>query len=71
MAALSGKGRELSHNVLSVFQYLQDTFPNARFVDPANTNNIISEELSTTEKAKIQAEARKAVAASNWNQIVV
>jgi hypothetical protein len=71
IAALSGKGRELSHNVLSVFEYLQNTFPNARFVDPANSNNIISDELSAADKAKIQTEARKALAASNWNQIVV
>lgn len=71
IAALSGKGKELSHNVLSVFEYLRDTFPTARFVDPANTNNIISDDLSATDRAKIKAEAEKVIAAANWNQIVV
>jgi hypothetical protein len=71
LAALAGKGRELSHNVSAVFQYLKDTFPTARFVDPANSNNIISDDLSAAERAKIKAEAEKAIAASNWNQIVV
>jgi predicted nucleotidyltransferase len=71
LAALAGKGRELSNNVWSVFQYLKDTFPTARFVDPANSNNIISDDLSAAERAKIKAEAEKALAAPNWNQIVV
>ena len=71
LAALAGKGRELSNNVWSVFQYLKDTFPTARFVDPANSNNIISDDLSAAERTKIKAEAEKALAATNWNQIVV
>jgi hypothetical protein len=71
LAALAGKGRILSVNVWAVFQYLKDTFTTARFVDPANSNNIISDDLSASGRAKIKAEAEKALAASNWNQIVV
>lgn len=69
--ALSGAFfSSLTDNVWKVFHYLRDTFPNARFVDPANTNNIISEDLSTTERATIKAAAVQALAARDWGQIV-
>lgn len=68
--ALYNARGSLSENVWKVFQYLRDTFPNARVVDPANTNNIISDDLTTTERAKIKAAAERALAASDWNQIV-
>jgi hypothetical protein len=69
--ALSGQYGTLSGNVLKAFEYLRDTFPNARIVDPANTNNIISDDLSAAERAKIKAAANQALNAQNWNQIVV
>lgn len=63
-------GGTLSGNVWKVFQYLRDSFPNARVVDPANTNNIISDELNASEKATIKAAAERTLNASNWNEIV-
>jgi hypothetical protein len=60
----------LSDNVLKVFKYLRDRFSNARVIDPANTNNVISDDLTATEKAKITTAAAQAVSAANWNQIV-
>lgn len=60
----------LSGNVWKVFIYLRDKFPNARFVDPANTNNIISEDLTDAERARIKAAAVQTLAATDWNQIV-
>ncbi len=70
--ALSGQVfGSVSSNVLQVFRYLRDSFTNARVVDPANTNNIISDDLTGAEKAKIKAAAEQALAASNWNQIVL
>jgi hypothetical protein len=59
----------LSGNVVKVFEYLRDSFSNARFVDPANTNNIISDDLTAPEKAKIKAAAELALK-SNWSQVV-
>jgi len=67
--ALAYSRGTLSENVLKVFRYLQDSFGNARVVDSANTNNIISDDLTATEKAKVTAAARQALAASNWNLI--
>jgi hypothetical protein len=60
----------LSDRVLSVFQYLRDSFATARVVDPANTNNIISDDLSAADRAKVKVAAERALSAVNWNQIV-
>lgn len=71
IAALSGKRGTLSQNVWAVFEYLRDSFPTARVVDPANTANIISDDLTATEKALVKAAAGKALAAKTWGEIVV
>lgn len=71
MAALPRQYPEtLSGNVWRAFQYLRDRFATARIVDPANTNNIISDDLTTGEKGKIKAAAERALSAPNWSQIV-
>lgn len=71
IAALSGRNLGLSGNVWEAFKYLRDSFPTARVVDPANTNNVISDNLTISEKAKIRTAAISTLAASNWSQIVV
>src|SRR5665213_2914541 len=68
--ALSGSRGTLSQNVWTAFEYLRDRFPNARVVDPANTNNIISDDLSAADKTKIATAAGQALKASHWEQIV-
>ena len=70
IAALAGRSGTLEQNVLQVFAYLGATFANARMVDPANTNNIISDDLTYAEKDKIKLAATAALAAPNWNQVV-
>lgn len=70
--ALSGQyPGTLSENVWKVFAYLRDSFANARIVDPANTNNIISDDLTAAERARITAAADKTRQAKNWSEIVV
>lgn len=71
IAALAGKVGTVSSNVWTVFQYLRDPFSNARVVDPANTNNIISDDLTVSDKAKVKAAAERALAAKDWSEIVV
>ena len=61
----------LANDVWKVFQYLSGDFVSARLQDPANTNNIISDDLSVTERNTIKAAAASALNATNWNQIVV
>jgi hypothetical protein len=56
--------------VMKVFEYLRDTFPTARVVDPANTNNIISDDLTASERATVKAAATLARQARDWGEIV-
>ncbi len=68
--ALKGKQGGLSDRVWAIFPYLRDSFPDARVVDPANTNNIVSEDLTREERQKIKAAAMTTLGATDWAQIV-
>jgi hypothetical protein len=69
--ALRGQQGTLSQKVWKVFEYLRDRIEIARFVDPSNTNNIISDDLTAAEKTLVKNAALRALAAADWNQIVV
>lgn len=60
----------LAQNVLSVLHYLETSFQTARVVDPANTNNIISQDLTAAGKWAIAEQARRSCQASTWEQII-
>ncbi|SOC89933.1 Nucleotidyltransferase domain-containing protein [Ensifer adhaerens] len=69
--ALRGRsGPSLSANVWTVLQYLRDRFASARFVDPSNTNNILSDELSDTAQRNIATAAGTSLGAKTWGEIV-
>lgn len=68
--ALRGYSGMLSQNVLRVFHYLQTTFETARVVDPANNNNVISDDLTLADKGKIKFAAGRSLAAKTWGDIV-
>lgn len=68
--ALRGYHGTISQNVWRVFQYLSASFVGARVVDPANTNNIISDDLTVAEKNQVRAAAASALQAKNWDEIV-
>lgn len=71
IAALKGKSyAALGDNVLAVFEYLTNSFPSARVVDPANSANIISDDLTAAEKSAIAGAARVARAQRTWEAIV-
>ncbi|SFI18680.1 hypothetical protein SAMN05192551_10814 [Tindallia magadiensis] len=58
--ALKGKNRNNpSNNFLSLLKYLGDEFVDKKIIDPANTNNIIAEDLYKYEKRAIQEKARE------------
>lgn len=60
----------LAADVSKVFQFLSTNFSAARIQDPANSNNVISDDLSAAERAPIKAAATRALQARNWNEIV-
>jgi hypothetical protein len=61
----------LSANIHAVFEYLRNTFVQARFLDPANSNNVLSDALSEPEKQAVAAAARNAIGGAAWKQIVM
>lgn len=62
---------DLSGNVWATLAYIRDNIKTAVFIDPANTNNRISDDLTTAEKQALANAASTALHATNWGQIVV
>ena len=60
----------LAVDVWKVFQFLANDFNSTRIQDPANTNNVISDDLSSTERGKIKKAAARALGARDWSEIV-
>jgi hypothetical protein len=72
MRALEGEpSYSVADNVRKVFKYLNESFLWARITDPANTNNIISDDLTVAEKIKISTAAKAASEAPYWRDIVI
>lgn len=69
--ALHGRSRyNLAQNICIVLEYLRDKFVNSRIIDPANSNNIISEDLTYFEKSAVSAAAKNSLTKPNWGQII-
>lgn len=70
---LQYKGTDFASNALYIFQELAKDTGNplfARVVDPANSNNILSDLLTVAEKNKIIAQAKVASRQQYWENIV-
>jgi hypothetical protein len=42
----------------------------ARVVDPANTNNVLSDDLTQAEKQRIAAQAAQSAREQSWDRII-
>jgi hypothetical protein len=60
----------LSDNFWKVLGFLAGDFSTRRYLDPANTNNVISDDLSQSEKKAIKAAALAARGQKTWQSIV-
>lgn len=60
---------DLSNNFCSVLVYLRDSFVAKRIVDPANSNNVISDLLSQSEKEEIADQAEESLN-EYWTEII-
>jgi hypothetical protein len=67
--ALKGSRSSLSNNIVKVLEFLRDELISCSFIDPSNSNNIISNDLSTAEKCAIAAQAGTALQ-GNWTELV-
>lgn len=68
--ALAGKAGDLSDRFWSVLLYLRDSFATARLVDPANSANVISDELSYATKIAVQNAATTSCSKKSWPEII-
>ena len=60
----------LSSNFLKVLESFRDSLPANRYVDPANTNNIVSDDLNNAQKLAISNQARLSRNQKTWGDIV-
>jgi len=61
---------QLSHNVLAALRYIGNRFEKAVVRDPANEDNIVSNDLSAAEKTAIAKAARDVTYDENWKKIL-
>jgi hypothetical protein len=66
----NSKVGNIGDNLWAVLGFLSDGFSNARYVDPANSANIISDDLTKIEKASIANFAKEARQQTNWGNII-
>lgn len=69
-ALYNSRAASLEDRVLKVLDYLRDSYGSARLVDPANTNNVVSEDISQADKTAVQAAARSSRAQTTWSAII-
>lgn len=60
----------LAQNVLTALEYLRDNIKTKKFVDIANSRNIISLDCNIIEKNNIAKKARESMSQTNWNKVV-
>jgi len=69
--ALSGRSRTaLAENVLLVLRTIGTSLTTTRIEDPANTNNVLSDDLNAQEKQHIAGLAAQSAREPYWEQII-
>ena len=69
-AIKANSSNSVSTNVWTALQAIRDHLDDWQILDPANANNIISEQHTYDEKKKIMAQAKASLEKSDWNQII-
>jgi hypothetical protein len=62
--------RQLADNILAVFRHLSSKFEQSVIADPANSDNILSSDLSASGKKAVAKAARDAIYDENWKKIL-
>lgn len=61
---------DLGKQLSAALVYIRDNIRTARIVDPANTNNVLSNDISDADKYKIQIAADAALRSQYWSQVL-
>lgn len=57
-------------NVWYMLQFIADNITTKRVVDPANSNNLLSDDLTNTEKKALADQARESLSQKYWSNII-
>ena len=69
--ALSGHSTTATaDNVLFMLRYIKNNIRTVRILDPANTNNVLSNELSSNEKLELALQADRSLKEQYWDRII-
>jgi hypothetical protein len=69
--AMRGRRRlDVPRNLVSIWEWMESNIRSARIVDPANTNNVISDDSSPREKGAIATRASWSLAQSYWEDVL-
>ncbi len=69
-ALANARTNNLAANVLKVLDYLSDKIKSVKYIDPSNTNNIISDDCTLVEKDTIADQAASSRMQKTWEKIV-
>lgn len=61
---------DIQANVWKVLEHIRDKITSVRYVDPANTNNVVSDDCTRAEKMALAAKASESLGKKTWNEIV-
>ena len=69
--ALSGRSTyNTADNVLYMLRYIKNNICSVRVLDPANSNNVLSDDISKYEKQLLMQQAERSLAEQYWEQII-
>lgn len=60
----------LAANVMAGLEHIRDNIRTRKYMDPANTNNAVSDDCSPAEKAAIAAKAAESLQRRTWQEVV-
>jgi len=69
-ALFNNRNASLEERVWKVLGWFRDSFATARLVDPANSTNILSDDIPASDKAAIVAAAASSRLQRNWRDVV-
>ena len=71
IAALSGRSRQSpAEKILYALETIATSLTSTRVEDPANSNNVLSDELSQADKKQIASMARESLQEQSWEKII-
>jgi len=57
-------------NFLSVLEYIRDNVTSTRILDPSNSNNVVTDDLTSAEKQALRTQAQSSLLEPYWEQIL-